>query len=494
MIKSTKSFSSTLLLSLLFLFSGCLKSKVESKNSKDPNFNINTAKIDLDKIKERGTLKALVDNSSTSYFIYKGQLMGYEYELLSLLAKEMDVELEIILTPSIDDAFERLNNGEGDIIAFTLTVTKDRKERVAFTNSHYTTRQILVQKKPANWRNMKLHEIENQLIRNQVALIGKEIHVRNSSSYADRLHNLSEEIGGDIIVIEDEKDVETELMIKKVADGIIKYTVSDEDIALVNVSYYPDIDIKTPISFPQQIAWAVRKNAPDLLSHINTWQTQLKRTPTYNVIYRKYFKSPRASLTRLQSDFSSVSGGQLSNYDDLFKIGADSLGWDWRLLAAQAYQESAFDPNSKSWAGAVGLMQLIPETGKRYGANNLNNPKQNIMAGVKFLQHLDNLWAKTILDKDERIKFVLASYNVGIGHVEDARNLANKYGADPLIWEDNVATYLLNKSKPKYFKDTIVKSGYCRGEEPVNYVRLILTRYDQYKQLLEGGNERITNH
>jgi membrane-bound lytic murein transglycosylase F len=486
MINPQKAFNSSLLFTMaLLVLSGCFKSRVESKDDQNPAVQINSISLDLDKIKARGTLKALVDNSSTSYFIYKGQLMGYEYELLSLLAKEMGVALEIILTPSIDQAFEKLNNGEGDIIAFTLTVTKERNKSVSFTNSHYTTRQVLVQKKPANWRHMKLHEIDATLIRNQVALIGKEIHVRNSSSYADRLHNLSEEIGGDILIIEDDKDVETELMIKKVADGVIKYTVADEDIALVNASYYPNIDIQTPISFPQQIAWAVRKNAPDLLGYINDWQGKLKKTPTYNVIYRKYFKNPRASLTRLQSDFSSVSGGQLSIYDDLIKVGADSLGWDWRLLAAQAYQESAFDPNAKSWAGAIGLMQLIPETGKRFGANNLNNPTQSIMAGVKFLQHLDRLWAKTITDKNERAKFVLASYNVGLGHVEDARNLAKKYGADPLVWEGNVAVYLLNKSKPKYFKDEIVKSGYCRGEEPINYVRLILSRFDQYKQLLD---------
>ena len=473
-----------IIVGLFISLTGCFKSRLENKDGK---VAVNSIELDLDKIKARGTLKALVDNSSTSYFIYKGQLMGYEYELLSLLAKKLGVSLEIILTPSIDDAFERLNNGQGDIIAFTLTVTKDRKQYVAFTNSHYTTRQVLVQKKPTNWRNKKIHEIDALLIRNQVKLIGKEVHVRNSSSYADRLHNLSEEIGGDIIVIEDEKDVETELMIKKVAHGIIKYTVADEDIALVNAAYYPDIDIKTPISFPQQIAWAVRKNAPDLLKYINDWEARLQKTPTYNVIYRKYFNSPRASLTRLQSDLSSLNdGGQLSVYDNLIKVAADSLEWDWRLLAAQIYQESTFDPKAMSWAGAIGLMQLIPETGKRFGANDLLNPSQSINAGVKFIQYLDRLWAKTILDKDERIKFVLASYNVGLGHVVDARNLAKKYGANPTIWENNVAVYLLNKSKSKYFKDKVVKSGYCRGEEPVNYVRLILSRYDQYKQLLKG--------
>lgn len=470
----------------LFLLTGCFKSRVESKDDQSPDIDVNTVLLDLDKIKERGTLRALVDNSSTSYFIYKGQLMGYEYELLSLLAKEMGVTLEVILTPSIDDAFEKLNSGEGDIIAFTLTVTKERKKRVAFTNSHYTTRQVLVQKKPMGWRNKKLHEIEAALIRNQVDLIGKEVHVRKSSSYADRLHNLSEEIGGDIIILEDEKDVETELMIKKVQSGEIAYTISDEDIALVNAAYYPDIDIKTPISFPQQIAWAVRKNAPELLKHINEWQAALKTTPTYNVIYRKYYKNPRASKSRLTGDFSSLSDGKLSPYDDLIKAAADSVGMDWRLLASQIYQESTFNPSAKSWAGAIGLMQLIPETGARFGANDLTDPNQSINAGIKYMKYLDRLWEKTIDNERERIKFVLASYNVGLGHIVDARELAKKYGADPTKWEGNVATYLQNKSKPKFFKDRVVKSGYCRCEEPINYVQEVLTRYDQYKQLVDG--------
>lgn len=469
----------------ILLFASCKQTVKESRDGNKTTFEEEVVDFDLDKIKERGTLRALVDNSSTSYFIYKGQLMGYEYELLTLLANELDVDLEIIVTKSIDDAFRSLNQGEGDIIAFTLTVTKERQSRVAFTHAHYTTRQVLVQKNPDNWRSMKKHEIEKILIRNQVDLIGKEVHVRKSSSYVDRLKNLSEEIGGDIIVIEDEKDVETELMIKKVHDEEIEYTIADEDIALVNTSYYPDIDISTPISFPQQIAWAVRKNATKLLYTINNWQAKLKREPTYNVIYNKYYNSHRASKARLMSDFSSISGEKISIYDDIIKQSADSLGWDWRLLAAQIYQESAFNPTDTSWAGAIGLMQIMPETGKRYHAYNLTNPNQNIMAGMKHLKHLNYLWAKTIEDEQERLKFILASYNVGLGHVIDARDLAKKYDKDPTIWEGNVAFYLLNKSKSKFFKDPVAKSGYCRCEEPVNYVKNVLSRYEQYKQLMK---------
>ena len=412
--------------------------------------------------------------------------MGYEYELLNLLAKKLDVKLEIKVIKSIDEAFQKLNSGEGDIIAFTLTVTKERKKRVAFTNAHYTTRQVLVQKKPDNWRDMKLHEIEKSLVRNQVELIGKEVHVRNSSSYVERLHNLSHEIGGDIVVVEDSKDVETELMIKKVASGAVQYTVADEDIALVNASYYPNIDVATPISFPQQIAWAVRKNAASLLEAINQWQSRLKKEPTYRVIYNKYYKSPRAAVIRSTSDFASISGDKISVYDDIIKEKVKALGWDWKLVVSQMYQESRFHAADTSWAGAIGLMQLMPETGKQFGARNLLDPEQNITAGINYLVHLDSLWAKSISDVEERQKFVLASYNIGLGHVVDARNLAKKYDKNPLIWDDHVAPYLRNKSRPKYFNDPVVKSGYCRGEEPLNYVASILTRYAQYSQLSDS--------
>lgn len=472
---------------ILSLAVACRKGGNESRDgSSRYEEPVDPVKFDLKKIKERGSIIAIVDNSSTGYFLYKGQPMGYEYDLLERYAKHIGVELQVKLTSSIDRAFEMLNNGEGDVIAYSLTVTKDRKRIVSFTDNHYTTRQVLVQRKPDNWTKMTSDQINKALIRNQVDLVGEEIHVRKSSSYVDRLHNLSQEIGGDIVIIEEEDSAETEELIKRVALGEFDYTVADESVALVNAAYYPNIDVKTAISFPQQIAWAVRKNAPKLLTSLNSWMVDLKKKPTFNVIYNKYFKNKRASARRNKSDYSSMGGEKISIYDDLIKEAADSLGWDWRLLASQIYQESRFDPKAKSWAGAIGLMQLIPETGKRFGASNLYDPKQSIRAGINYLRYLDRLWKKTIEDDDERRKFVLASYNVGLGHVVDARELAKKYDRDPTVWTDNVEYFLLMKSKPEFFRDEIVESGYCRGEEPVNYVRQILNRYDQYKQLINS--------
>ncbi len=440
--------------------------------------------FDLQKIKERGSLIAVVDNSSTGYFIYKGRPMGYEYELLKLLAEHLQVRLETKLTRSIDEAFDMLNKGEGDVIAYSLTITKKRKEYVAFADNHFTSRQMLIQNKPSSWKSMTVEQIEKSLIRNQVDLIGQEVNVRKSSSFIDRLNNLSHEVGGDILVIEEPDSIETEELIERVAKGQIKYTIADEMVAIVNASYYPDIDVKTPISFPQRIAWAVRKNAPVLLNAINEWQKKIKREPTFNIIYNRYFKSPRSSKLRADSEFSSISGGNISPYDDLIKEIAEPLDWDWKLLVAQMYRESRFDPKAKSWAGAYGLMQLVPETGRRFGAQKLYDPEQNIMAAGAFLKHLDGLWAKTVDDKKERQKFVLASYNVGLGHVVDARNLARKYNHNPTIWDDNVEKFLQLKSKREYFTDPIVKLGYCRGDEPVNYVEDILDFFELYKQLI----------
>ncbi len=213
----------------------------------------------------------------------------------------------------------------------------------------------------------------------------------------------------------------------------------------------------------------------------------MKKGPLYNITYNKYFRNPK-SVRLVRSDYSSITGGRISEYDDLIKQWADSLNWDWLLLAALIYQESKFDPNAKSWAGAHGLMQLIPATARRFGASNIYDPVQNISSGARYILHLDELWQDIITNKEERLKFVLASYNVGPGHVLDARRLAKKYGKDPNVWDNNVSFYLIQKSKPKYYNDPVVKQGYCRGEEPVNYVHKILSRYQRYLEIFKEQN------
>lgn len=456
-------------------------------NPDQPNFTESPeVSIDLAQIRERGFLQAIVDNNSISYFIYRGQPMGYEYELLQSLARQLNVELKIKVLSGIERAIDLLNRGEADVIAFPLTITRERTEYLAFTDAQFTTSQVLVQRKPANWRRMPPTRVERMLIRSPVSLIGRKVHVMNESSFKQRLQNLSQEIGGDILIVEDSATAETESLIAKVAKGEIEFTVTDQTLGMVNAIYYPDLDVSTVLSLPQQISWAVRKNSPDLQTAINGWLAGQKENGRFKLVYDKYFNNPRSSHIRMTSAYSSLGGNKLSPYDEQIKREARSLGWDWRLLASVIYQESNFRPNAESWAGAVGLMQLMPATAIEFGAVDRTNPHQSLRAGARYLRYLDKLWSKYVRDPDERVKFVLASYNAGLSHILDARNLAKKYSKDPNRWDD-VESFLRQKSNPKYYRDPVAVAGYCKCEEPVNYVRDILARFEEYKLLIEAA-------
>lgn len=453
---------------------------VEMKETPKP---ATTFTKDLDEIKKDGVLKAITIYSGTSYFLYRGKPMGFEYELLTRLANSMGLKLEIIIAKNMNELFKMLNRGEGDIVAHGMTVTEPRKEFVNFSNYHFLTHQVLVQHKPNNWRRMKLHQIKKKLVTNPIELIGDTIAVRTGTSYFHRLKNLSEEIGGKIYIDTLHGSIATDEIIKMVVDKKIKFTVADNNIALINSSYYPELDINTSISFSQRIAWAVRKNSPKLLSTVNTWIDGMKKESDYYVIYNKYFKNKKTYKVRIKSEFYSKNSGKISKYDKLIKKYSSKVGWDWRLVSSLIYQESQFNPNAKSWVNAKGLMQMMAGTAKDMGVKNVTDPEDNIRGGTKYLKKLWGWW-KDIPDSLERIKFVFASYNCGFAHVIDARKLTKKNNKNPNIWLDNVDEYLLKLTYPQFYQDDVVKYGYVRGTEPYNYVKDILDRYEHYKKFI----------
>ena len=440
---------------------------------------------DLPEIIESGELVAITSYSPISYFVYRGEAMGYEYELLQLYGEHLGLPVIIKLARDFDEMIEMLERGEGDMIAYALTITSERREHLAFTDPFNTTRQVLVQRKPEGWRQMMLHRIEQMLVRNPIELAGDTVHVRRGSAYVSRLRNLSSEIGSDIQIVEAGKGVTTEELISMVAEGQIRYTVADENIAAIQSAYYRDLDVSTAISLPQQTAWALRPSSVLLIESLNGWLEEARNEVDFYVIYNKYFENRRAFRSRYASDYFLIAGGKISPYDELFRANATRLGWDWRLFAALAYQESRFDPDARSWAGAIGIMQLMPRTALEFGAADPYNPVQNVAAGAAFISWLDDYWKQHIENPDERLLFVIASYNAGHGHVQDARRLAAAHHVDPDIWHGHVENYMLKKSNPEYYNREEVRYGYASGIEPVNYVNNILEIYNHYKLFVE---------
>jgi len=457
---------------------------VEEEIISDINGSLFTVDRDFDDIVKDGKLKVLTTYSGTSYFLYKGQPMGFEYELLTKFAKDMALEIELQIVGSIDSLFYYLNRGDVDLVAHGLTGTRDRKKYVSFTKPLYSSRQVLVQKMPEKWYEIHWKKIEDALLHDAIELMGDTVSVRANSSYHQRLINLAEEIGGEIYIDTLPGKLTTEEIIEMVADGKIKQTVADLNIASLLSSYYPILNIEVSVSTTQNMAWATRKTSPQLLAKINEWLVTYKKKTDYYVIYNKYYKNKKDFKRRVNSDFYSLKQNKISKYDELIKKEAGTIGWDWRLLASQVYQESQFNPSAVSWAGAVGLMQMMPATAQEFGVKWRSNPEQSLAGGVRYLNYLLDRF-EGVQDSVQRIKLTLASYNCGFGHVKDAQRLATKYQLNPDVWDDNVEKMILELRYPNNFNDPIIKHGYLRGDEPYTYVKQIFQRFEHYMQFIE---------
>lgn len=454
-----------ILLILVVLHSSCVRDRAAEKNFWD-----NPVQTDLEDIIKRGTLRAIVDNSSTSYYIYRGRRMGYEFEMLRNLSQALGVQLKLVVTDDINKAFRLLNDGKADIIAMNLEVSEERRQYADFTEPTNNVSTVLVQR------------VQDEVLAELSQLEGKTIHLRQGSIYKQQVEMLQDSLLLNIDVVEVQESSEN--LVDKVVANEIDYTIVDNDIALVNATYYDNIDVSLEVSQASEVGWAVRKTSPELLEEINQWIAEGKKSSFFAILYSKYFLNKKNSYFRNNSAFSSISGDRISVYDEIIKKGANELGWDWRLLAALVYKESRFETTAVSYAGAQGLLQLMPVTLERFGVTDANDPSESLMAGVRFLKYLDKFWRVRVPDSNERIRFILASYNVGHGHVEDAWRLALKFGKDTQRWS-NVAYYLEKKSQREFYRDPVVKSGYAKGHVTVAYVREVLSLYESYRVLVQ---------
>lgn len=438
---------------------------------------INT--VSLDDILTRKKLRVITASNQNSYYIYKEQEMGFEYELLSLFASELGIELEITVTKDTDNLPFMLNSTDNDVVMGNLTVNRKYSRELSYTEHLHTTRMVLVQKSK--------NQTSGIYIQSVLDLLNKKITVRKKSSFYSKIQGLQDELGGKIEIEPASPELSTEELIERVSIGEVEYTIADELTAQISKTYYPNLDISIPVSFPQKISWVVRRNSPELLRELNKWILKVKSDGRLDALKAKYYMSSRMTnpintITVLKQSTGNKKETFISPYDRIFQEEAMKLDWDWRLLAAICYTESKFNPEARSWAGAVGLMQLMPGTAISLGLSREDffQPEKNVKTGVKHLLWLDKYWEK-IKDKTERQKFVLASYNAGQGHVLDAIQITRERGGNPFLWDKNVAESILLLSLPDIYNSGSIRYGYCRGREPFNYVFNIFKKFKEYK-------------
>lgn len=418
------------------------------------------------------TLRVVTLYSPTSFFIYREQEMGYDYDLVKRLTADKGMALELEVAPSLTRAIEMLDSGMVDLIAYEVPVTAEYKDRVLATGPENITHQVLVQPKTDD---------KTERITDVTQLVGKEVYVEKGSKYHARLNNLNTELGGGIEIKPIDRDtLITEDLIAMVSKGEIPLTIVDSDIARLNRTYYRDLDITLQVSFQQRSSWGVAPDHQWLADSIDSWFIQESPRRAQAELLKRYFEKSKNGPQFYSVDFRK---GHISPFDHLFKQSAGEIGWDWRLLASMGFTESKFDSTVVSWAGARGVMQIMPATARAYGLqqSEITVNSRSISTAAQIIKSLDNSLRGRVPDSEERKKFVIAAYNSGLAHILDAIALADKYGLDHQRWDGQVEQALLMKSKPEYFNDEVCKYGYFRGRQTSEYVHNVMDFYSRAK-------------
>lgn len=415
------------------------------------------------------TLRVGTLYSPTSFFLYQDEKMGYDYNLVEEFVRKKGLTLDLKIAPNIAALVEMLDSGLLDLIAYEIPVTSDYKARVIPCGPVMTTTQVLVQPKASSCR-----------VTDVTQLVGRDIFVEKDSKYHQRITNINDNLGGGInIHLTDRDTLITEDLIKMVSDGIIPLTIVDSDIAQINKTYYPDLDITLEVSFPQRSSWGVSPNNAWLADSIDVWFQSEEPKNRNAQLLKRYFELSK----RMPPSIASITfnNGRMSPIDRIFRKCAADFNLDWRLLAAQGFIESRYDSTAVSWAGARGIMQIMPSTARRFDVspNKLIDNRTSITLAARILKTLDDTFVRDVPDSLERMKFIIAAYNSGVAHVKDAIALAKKYGKDSTVWDGNVEAALMMKSNPQYFNDPVCKYGYFRGAETVRYVKDVMSLYNK---------------
>ncbi len=423
----------------------------------------------LNKIKKSKELQVVLLNAPSTYYIGAKGKQGFEYELLKSYAEHLGVELNITTANTINGAISYVNDPSINIISASLTKTAARENKFNFGPSYFEVQQQVI----CNRSMIR----EKTFPRDIDGLTSLRIQVGEGTSYSETIRELVKD-GFDINATFT-SEYSTEELLDQVSSHKIDCTIADSNIYALNLRYYPEIDMAFTISEREQLAWVLPKDSDDLAMDMYLWlndfnqrgkMAELKDHYYSNIYFFDYYDN-KMFYKRIKS--------RLPKYKDFFLGASKKYNIPWKLLAAISYQESHWNPNAKSFTGVRGMMMLTRSTAKMLKVKNRLDPKQSIVGGTRHLKQMIK-FVPLEVQGENRLKFALAAYNVGMGHIHDARRLAKRLGFNQDIWSD-LKKVLPLLAKKKYYKT--LKYGYARGEEPVKYVEAI---YD-YRDILENN-------
>lgn len=413
---------------------------------------------DWDRILATGRLRMLTLNHPATYYLWRGELLGFEYELVRAFASANDLELEVVVASDLGQLFEWLVAGRGDLIAASLVRTDQREAMgMRFTRPYLGIRETFV--------------TAGTPVADLAGLSGRRVTVNPLTSYAVTLEALAKD--SDFIL--DFAELSTTGILDAVLAQDIDVTLVDGHRAALEATFEPRLSLGPALDPEKGLRWAVAADNTELWDRLDAFIAENYRGYDFNVLHRKYFVNERR-MARQQEH--RVTGNALSPFDEIVKPLAEEAGFDWRLIVAQMYQESSFDPSRVSFAGAEGLLQVLPRTAAELGVDpgELADPHVGIAAGIGYLAWTRERFPD--LPVGEQLWFALGAYNAGAGHIRDGRRLAARLNLDGSLWFENVEQAMLKLAEPKYAKESVY--GYVRGTEVTRYVREIRDRYGAY--------------
>ncbi|MEH6909853.1 MAG: membrane-bound lytic murein transglycosylase MltF [Oceanicoccus sp.] len=413
-------------------------------------------------IREQGTLKIISRNGPTSYFEDRSGPTGYEYELARLFSEYLGVELEVKVVHSLEEIFLALERNEAHLAAAGLTITEERQKRLNFSPGYLDIKQFVV------------YRTDNIRPKSLADLVDSQIMIMANSSHDEILTRLKLE--HENLNWRTATDVETIDLLDMLAEGEIDYTILDSNEYMANRGFYPRLNVAFEIGEPGKLAWALpgKIRIPTLENDLEIFFKQVKENGQLRQLEERFY-SHSEQVNRIGSlTFNQAMRRRLPKYRKLIQDVAAEYGIDWRLLAAISYQESHWNPRAKSPTGVRGMMMLTLPTAKEMNIKNRLDAEQSLQGGSRYFNSILKRLPERIEEPD-RTWFALAAYNVGMGHLEDARKITEGRSGDPDKWSD-VKDSLPLLRKRRWHKET--KHGYARGNEPVNYVQNIRHFYN----------------